>query len=340
MNEEYFYEVIKDKVIDWSEIVINLFEHCNMSCVFCPQDHSNKTGLSREAILRKVGPVVDYINKNPYKEFHLHIMGGELFQDELINQGYIEIYSEFIDQIKQHVSTDKKLLFNFITNLVYENVDAVISFANKHNLKLTISYDLAGRFNAAQFDLYKINVEKFKPYIKYVSLVITKQNITKLLQGDPYHDYLYDNFTMTWDHLLPGHNSLKVMMPSESELYSFYTTLIDKYPNTVNVEAFVGSAPNNKMSCTRGSSFTILFDDTIPKGCSGSVLMRNNSTKDLESTIIIQKFIKERDCFGCEYYQKCGFSCFIRSDYKDLVRDLDDCVFRKSFKYFELKLEK
>lgn len=340
MKEDYFYEVIKDKVIDWAEVVVNLFEHCNMSCVFCPQDHNNRIGQSKEAILRKVGPIVNYINNNSYKEFHLHVMGGELFQDELIEQGYIDIYSEFIEQIQQQVAKDKQLHFNFITNLVYDDINSVIGFVNKHKLKMTISYDLAGRFNPAQFALFKKNVEVFKPYIKYVSLVITKQNVAKLIQGDEYHDYLYNNFTMTWDHLLPGHNSLKVMMPAESELYAFYKLLIDKYPKTVNVEAFLGDAPNNKMACTRGSSYTIMFDDTVPKGCSGSVLMKNNATKDLESTIIIQKFIKERDCFGCEYYQKCGFSCFIRSDYKDLVRDLDDCVFRKSFKYVELKLEK
>lgn len=339
MSDEVFYKVIQDKVIDWAEVVVNLFEHCNMSCVFCPQAHDSRVGQTREDILRKVDPVVKYVNSSPYKEYHFHIMGGELFQDELIEKGFMDVYQEFIDQVTAKSDPSKTLIFNFITNLVYERIDDVIAFADKNKLQMSVSYDLAGRFTSAQFEVFKRNVEKFKPYIRHISLVITKQNIARLLKGDPYHDYLYDNFTMTWDHLLPGHNTLKQMMPAESELYDFYKILIDKYPKTVNVESFLGSAPNNKMACTRGSSFTVLFDDSIPKGCSGSVLMRNNGTPNLESTVIIQNFMKERNCFTCEYYQKCGFSCFIRSDYKDLVKDLDECVFKKSFDYAKDKLE-
>jgi hypothetical protein len=262
-----------------------------------------------------------------------------LFQDELIENGFMDIYQEFVDQLRAQCDPGKKLIFNFITNLVFNEVDTVANFAKKNDFQMSVSYDLAGRFNLNQFEVFKRNMEVFKPYVRHISLVITKQNIANLLKGDKYHDYLYDNFTMTWDHLLPGHNSLKVMMPSESELYAFYTTLIDKYPKTVNVESFTGSAPNNKMACTRGSSFTIMYDDTVPKGCSGSVLMRNNTTQNLEGTVIIENFMKERNCFTCEFYQKCGFSCFIRSDYKDLVKDLDECVFKKAFKYAEATME-
>ena len=340
MSDEFFYGVIKDKVIDWSEIVVNFFEHCNMSCVFCPQDHNSRVGLSREEILKKVDPVCNWIVNNKNKEFHLHVMGGELFQDELIDQGFIEYYGEFIEQVRNKVPKDKVLIFNFVTNLVNDRMDQVIQFCQKYNLTMSVSYDLAGRFNPAQFEIFKQNIELFKPYIKLISLVITKQNIANLLKGDDYHDYLYNNFTMTWDHLLPGHNALKVMMPKESELYEFYKILIDKYPKTMNVESFLGTAPNNKMACTRGSSFTIMYDNTSPKGCSGSVLMKNNVTSNLEGTAIIQNFMNERNCFTCEFYQKCGFSCFISSDYKELTKDLDECVFKKSFKYVQMKLEK
>lgn len=340
MADEFFYDVIKDKVIDWAEVVVNFFEHCNMSCVFCPQDHSSRVGLSKEEILRKVRPVCNWITNNTHKEFHLHVMGGELFQDELIDQGYMDIYGEFIEQVRAGVPEDKVLVFNFITNLVNNRMVEIVRFCEKYNLQMSVSYDLAGRFNPAQYEIFKRNIEVFKPYIRHISLVITKQNIARLIAGDEYHDYLYENFTMTWDHLLPGHNALKVMMPKESELYEFYKILIDKYPRTVNVESFLGTAPNNKMACTRGSSFTVMYDDTIPKGCSGSILLKNNNTPNLEGTVIIQNFMNERNCFTCEFYQKCGFSCFIRSDYKDLTKDLDECVFKKAFKYAHIKLEK
>ncbi len=339
MSDELFYGVIKDKVIDWAEVVVNFFEHCNMSCVFCPQNHDNRIGQSKEEILQKVQPIADWINSRNNKEFHLHIMGGELFQDELIEQGYLDTYGQFIEEVNK-LCPSKTLIFNFVTNLVLDKVDDLIEFNKKYNLKMSVSYDPAGRFNPSQFEIFKRNIEKFKPYVRYISLVITKQNISKLISGDSYHDYLYENFTMTWDHLLPGHNALKVMMPKESELYEFYKLLMDKYPRTVNVESFLGTAPTNRMSCTRGSSFTIMYDNTVPKGCSGSILMKNNMTKNLEGTAIIQNFINERNCFTCEFYQNCSFSCFISSDYKDLTKDLDECVFKKAFKYAQIKLEK
>lgn len=337
MKKELFYEIISEKVIDWAEVVVNLFEHCNMSCVFCPQNHNNREGQSKKEILEKVEDISRWIKQTNYKEYHLHIMGGELFQDELIDSGYIQIYDDFISKIKEQ-TPGKNLIFNFITNLVNNRMTELVNFCDRNSLQMSVSYDMAGRFNNSQFELFKKNIEIFKPYVRHISLVITKQNIQKLISGDSYHDYLYKNFTMTWDHLLPGHNSLKIMMPTESELFQFYKLLVDRYPNTVNVESFLDSAPNNKMSCTRGSSFTIMYDGTIPKGCSGSILMKNNKTENLESSKIVENFLNEHDCFSCEFYQKCNFTCFIRSDYKDLVKDLDECVFKKTFKYAKVKI--
>jgi len=340
MSDEIFYEVIKDKIIDWAEVVCVLFEHCNLTCVFCPQDHNSRAYQTPIDILLKVDPIVKFINSRSVSDYHIHIMGGELFQDELVEQGFLDVYSEMINQIKSKVNPGKNLIFNFLTNLVYErNVDKVLDFYIQHDLKVPVSYDPSGRFNAEQLAIFKRNIEVFKPYVRHISLVLSKQNIDKVLKGDDYYDYLYDNFNMTWDHFLPGQTGMKAMMPKESELFAFYKLTIDRYPNTVNTRAFLKDSKPDSMSCTRGSSFTILHDNTIPKGCSGAVFMKDHKTDNLEGTQIVENFIKERSCFSCEYYKRCSFSCFVSSDYKEMTKDLDECVFKKIFRYADGTLE-
>ena len=337
-DENFFYELLKDKVIDYTEVVVLLFEHCNMSCVFCPQDHDSLVGATRDDILYKATKIVDFINNNKKTDVSLHIMGGELFQDKFVNEGFINHYQEFIDVIKNGVNKDKNLNFYFVTNLVYDCIDEVIKFCDYNNLKLNVSYDLAGRFNNNQLEIFKKNIVKIKDYVNVISLVITKQNIDRLKNGDSVFEYLYENFTCDWDQLLPGKNFNHQLMPKQSELFDFYKLLIDKYPNCNNVKYFL-SKERHSMACTRGSNFTIMSDNTIPKGCSGKVLLVNASTENLGDTKIIQFFMKEHDCLSCEYYSRCGFTCFIKNDYKNLVRDMKECVFKETYKYAESKFE-
>src|SRR6056300_624573 len=106
MNER-IYELIDQKVIDYAEIVVILFENCNLKCVFCPQAHDSNENTSRESILSKVDYISNWINNNnKTKYFKLHIMGGEVFQDKYILDGHLDIYNEFIKEVRANV-TDK-----------------------------------------------------------------------------------------------------------------------------------------------------------------------------------------------------------------------------------------
>ncbi len=160
LKDEDFYNLVNKKIVKHSELVVLFFEDCNLNCIFCPQNHTSKIGADRDSILAKVSGIVNYINNNPSLDFYLHIMGGELFQDKFIEKDFLIYYGEFIDLIKNQVQPNKKLHFCFITNLVYNNIDAVISFCEKYNLKISVSYDMNGRFNTNQLNLFKENVEK------------------------------------------------------------------------------------------------------------------------------------------------------------------------------------
>lgn len=332
------YELIDKKIIDYAELVICLFDHCNLKCVFCPQDHTNTQGASEKEILSKVSGIVEWINNNKRsKYFKLHIMGGEIFQDIWIQKQFLSIYQKFIDEIKSKVDSEKTLVFNFVTNLVFIETKKVSDFLEENNLKISVSYDSHGRFTNTQFDIFKNNIEIFKDKIEMISLVMTKQNIEAVIKGDSYFDYLYNNFKCDWDSFLPSVSVSETLMPKESDLLKFYKHLVDNYPSCLNISYFTENSRENRMSCTRGNSYTVMYDGTNPAGCSGSVLLRDGNTKNLGSTIIIQKFFDQYNCFECEYFKKCPFTCFIKNDYKKIVRDVGECVFKETFKYVEIK---
>ena len=337
-------ELIKTKIIDYAEIIVILFEHCNLRCTFCSQNHETLENTEKEKILSKVQYISDWINNNnKTKCFKLHIMGGEVFQDALTTKGYLEIYQEFIDQINDKVvDKNKQIVYNFITNLVFENTQPLLDFLDKNNLKISISYDSTGRFSPKDFTTFKRNVEIFKHKIEMVSCVMSAPSMKKVISGDDYFDYLYQNFTINWDSLWPvsGDKIDRYLMPKESELFEFYKTLVDRYPECSNIEHFVDKKKQAmKMTCTRGNNTTILQDNTVPRGCSATAYVKDSKTKDLGTDEVVIKFFNKHNCFQCEYFQRCPFTCFVKADYKNLVEDLNECVFKKTFRYADEKFK-
>jgi len=335
-----FYNIINSKVVDHSEIVLILFDHCNLSCAFCPQEHDDMTGSTEEEIMKKVPLVVDFINNNRRsKEFYIHTMGGELFQDYWIEKGYLDIYQKFIDEVIEKVDKDKKVIFNFVTNLIFTQTEKIFNFLEKNNLNISSSYDMAGRFNSETLNVFKNNFQIFKDKIKTVNVVLTKQNIQSLMRGDDFFDHIYQNCVIDFDSFLPAGKTEtnKFQMPSEKNTFEFYKLLVDKYPNVLNVASFVGKEKQNKMTCTRGNNFTVLKNNFIPEGCSGSVFLADRKSDEVGSPKIIQNFIEKYNCFSCEYYQKCSFTCFIKHDFKFIEEDMNTCLYKEVFKYVDDK---
>ena len=164
---------------------------------------------------------------------------------------------------------------------------------------------------------------------------MTRQTMIAITEGDEYYDYLYSNFKCDWDSFLPSVEKSQFLMPKESESLAFYKKLVKDYPKCINIRPFVDNTTQNKMSCTRGNSYTVLYDNTNPAGCSGSALVRDSKTEveDLGSTKIVNNFMEKYNCFSCEFFQRCPFTCFIKQDYKFLVDDEAQCVFKSTFEY-------
>lgn len=331
------YSVINQKVIDYAEIIVILFEHCNLRCAMCPQNHETFENTEKEKILSKVDYVSDWINNHQKsKYFKIHIMGGEVFEDIFVEKGYLDIYQEFIDRVNSNIiDKDKEVVHNFVTNLVFTNTQPVLEFLDKNDLKVSTSYDSTGRFSPRDLEIFKQNIELFKDKISMVACVMTAPTMKAVIKGDDYFDYLYQNFLIDWDSLWPtkGTKVDRTLMPKESETYEFYKTLVDRYPKCLNVEHFVTDKPSMKMTCTRGNNTTILQDNSVPKGCSGAAYLKDGKTEDLASDKILINFFEKYNCFECEFFQRCPFTCFIKADYKYIEEDLDECVFKKTFRY-------
>lgn len=335
-----FYNVIDNKVVDYCEIVCCLFEHCNFNCVFCPQNHSSIKGANKDDIMAKAPIIAKYINNNKRSRyFSIHIMGGELFQDKWIDDGFLNIYEDFINEIKAQVITDKQVIYNFVTNLAFTRRTEMMYFIERNHLKMSISYDPHGRFNQAQKKIFLENLQMFRHQIRMVSCVMTKNSMKSIIEGDEIFDNLYELYPVDFDHLLPstGTKADRTLMPKESEVLEFYKVLVDRYPNCINILPFTNGKQQNKMTCTRGNSLTIMPDGSIPEGCSGSVLLQDYNTPDLGGTKIIENWVQKYNCFECKYFQRCPMSCFIKADFKHIEEDLDDCVFRQTFKYRDEK---
>ena len=77
-------DIIKSKVPDYAEIEVFFFEQCNLRCIHCFQDHESTVGMSKENILAKTDIIEDFFKRTTKTEVVLNIMGGELFQDNLL----------------------------------------------------------------------------------------------------------------------------------------------------------------------------------------------------------------------------------------------------------------
>lgn len=337
MESDLALNLISSKLVGFREVVLPLFENCNLNCVFCPQQHDSTIGLSRNEIFSKVEIIAKYANENTSDSIHLHIMGGELFQDHLIQTGFIAIYEEFMALVREKISNPERLVFNFVTNLVTENIEEVKKFCIKNNLRISVSYDPSGRFSNENLQLFKRNIDFMQNHIRMISCVITRPNIQRILVGDTLFEKLYNRHDVDWDPLLPSLQNSAQLMPKESELLEFLKYLVDRYPKCINLENFFATNPQQKMRCTRGRSLTIMPNNQIPMGCSGSLFLKESKTENLGSNEIINKFLQKFDCLTCSYYSKCSFTCFIKQDYKRLIEDVSGCVYKEVFNYIEQK---
>lgn len=342
--------MIAEKIIDKrkrteaGEIIVTLFEFCNLNCVFCNQDHSSIVGF--DTILEKKQTTIDVINllktsKNK-DNFSINIMGGELFEDKIPDKLF-EDYKELILSLKSWGEINETPIdVTLVTNFVWTNKQRVLKLIEETSVSLGTSYDPAGRFNPDTLAIYEKNVKDFKDHIKLVNVILTKQNIDKFLKNQvPFFDYIYENFEVYFDHYTPE-NNVNVVLPKDVDLKAMALHMYERWPNAYPYKNYVLKTKKN-MTCM--DTYTIMPDGRYGK-C--DILLAPSKPEKVipikfhkieTKTELEQKWFDNYNCLECDQFYRCSLGCFL-SNHINSSRTQETCWLKEVYDYIDSKENK
>jgi hypothetical protein len=312
------------------EIIVTLFEFCDLSCLFCNQDHNSILGV--DTIVDKFEQIKLSIEKLIPKgktEFSIHVMGGEVFSDMLDDKVYDD-YIKLVDKIRNYgIEKNIPISISFITNFIWTKTERVQQFIEKTNVDLMTSYDPSGRFNKNTLEIFKNNVMNFKTHIATVNIVLTKPSINKFLNNQiPFFDYLYENIETYFDYYGPEKNQ-HFLLPTDIELRDFMIYLVNNWPKSMPVKDFF-SKSKQKMTCM--DTYTVM-----PTGKWGGCGHFENIEKIIPIKMVTeQAWIDNYNCFECEHFQRCSLGCFM-SNHVNGMRTQHECWLKEVYDYINLK---
>jgi radical SAM protein with 4Fe4S-binding SPASM domain len=316
------------------ELIIFLFELCNLNCQMCYQDHDSIIGM--DTIVERfdaVSKAIDGLIAKGKTAISINLMGGELFADNIKD----EIFSDYvilIQKIKSY-AMEKNIPINFqiVTNLIWEKTERVKTLLDKVELPIATSWDPVGRFNTSTLKIFKKNIVEFKDYISQVGVVMTKPTIKEFLKSTPeLFEYIYNNFTVVFDHYTPDgkENHIEHLLPTDVLLRDFYKFMVDNWPLCY---PFSETLNNNKQ----------------PMFCMGTVnVMPENKvtscqTYDNVKEVVVhfgklqkhkEEWFEDYDCVSCKYMQRCSFGCFLNNHNKK-SRTQKECWLKEVYDYIE-----
>jgi len=306
------------------ELIVVLFEKCNLSCQMCPQKHNDSSGIDKvREKSQSIKKSIDALKLKGKTSLVINLMGGELFQDDLPDSIFTD-YLYLIEDIRKY---SEEISFSvdihISSNLVWNKTTRVKNFLDESNIKITASYDPAGRFNLITFEKFKDNVIRFKEYISQIGVVMTKPSIDLFFKKQtPFFDYLYENFEIVFDHYSPeaigylGINDIKngmktvdKLLPSDVTLRDFYKFMYDNWPKCFPFVELSDKEPQ-PMSCM--ATVTITPESAITSCEKYDVDNKVTPVKIIFGKLDKMKdtWFEDYDCFSCEHMQRCSMGCY------------------------------
>lgn len=310
------------------EKYVYLTEQCNLSCVFCWQDHNKQTDTAK--MLTTLKNIFDECVTQPTL---YNIMGGEIFADYISD----DVLYYFLQG-----SEDVNKVYNWLTNLIIDVVrfEVFLNLAPSNYIWST-SYDPCGRFNPEQRLLFIDNLSylKSKKIVPHtISIVLTNQNIDAIINGDSTFEWLYANgFNLFFDFLSPITNGFNALFPTESKIEAFFKFLIVDFPKCGPINEWHALIPQ-KASCR--NSEIIGFDGTNTN-C-GNTDVKTNSNLipliDLQANTLQVSYVEKRGCFTCDFYDVCPLGCFLNHQVAGYM-DLPDgqCGYRNVLSFIKTR---
>jgi len=334
------------------EMIVVLFEQCDLSCQSCYQDHDSTLGIDtvREKFII-IQKSLDTLKERGKTSVSINFMGGELFSDRLPDSIFDD-YLYLIENTRLYAkSIDMPIKISIPTNMIWKEKERVYNFLLKSDIILMASYDPAGSFNPRTFELFKQNILEFTDHITQIGVVMTKPNIKKFMSNNvPFFDYLYENFQVCFDHYTHSEKakiSPEILMPSDTELRDFYKYMIQNYPKAYPFSETMDKN-SQPMFCMR--TVYVFPDDSF--GSCGSVeklispsLKREgkkiiNILKKPEVSPIEKKieanWYKQYDCLSCEHMRRCSMGCFLNNHFYS-TRTKEACWLKEVYDYVDEK---
>lgn len=327
------------------EISIYFFENCNLRCAFCWQDHESPVGL--DTVREKVSSIEEYFKEEKRDAVSFAMMGGELFADKIFDKKLLDDFKYVTDKIKElSIKYNKTVTISWVTNLVTTKLGMIRELVNHGrnlglNVEVSTSYDFAGRFNINQFLMFKTNVELMWDEIRTFSLTLTRANCKHFLEKkDPFFDYLYEKGAYFYfDYYMPDQLADR-QCPTDAMLFEVFKKGIAEYPNIDPWKSWIRNR-ENYASCR---SSRMINPDNTRSNCGAMVIAQNEQAADKiytvklhnkSNAVIENHFLEKYNCISCEFVDRCSFGCFMQHASTKFTEELDECVYKKTFKLID-----
>lgn len=337
-------DILSDKKPDVAEIELTLFENCDISCAFCAHEKDSIEGMSRSEILSKTEVIRDFIAqvKDDSKFINLHILGGELFQDRLLDDDHmLESYKLLVDNYsKLCTELQVKPRIIFVSGFHFKNKEKVKDFITHikniaNDISFIVSYDLHGR---PKSKFLKDNLIYLNEHISNVNMVMTNKTLEKMMtKSDSMFDFLYQEFPIFIDEFLPDKQT-EYLIPSDTLILDWLKFIKTEYPKlmpwhfSVNLiekgelntpVQFAGSTVNKCTVLPNNKVTNYLWERHKAEYFKGNVNYEDN-------TEMLFNFVMENNCLSCEYYKVCPLRCPVAWSWENRER-AEGCVNKKFF---------
>jgi len=337
--------ILESKRPNIAEVELTLFENCDINCSFCHHDKKSVVGLKASEMLKKVDIIEQFFKdrRGTVEFMQINIVGGELFQDRLLEDDYIAFYFKIAEEIKILARRyDYNLHIVWVSNFLFSDYKKIQDFMSllafkKIKSSLIVSYDFSGRpTNKKYFD----NIKFLAKYISSINIVATQPSIEDMMKcDDEFFEYLYKNFSIYIDDYIPD-NIENDLTPKDSLMLKFYEFLFNTYPNIVNVSELVNNE-TNPMGCLSLNKITIFPDDSVSnckwqryKPEDFETYKHMKAVEYQDNAPQMQRHLEHFNCLSCEFYNRCKFRCYTQWDYiNEGIHDVKGCWINTFFKY-------
>ena len=335
--------LLESKRPNIAEVELTLFENCDINCSFCHHDKSSIVGLDVGSMLSKVDIIEAFFRDRvgTISFMQINIVGGELFQDRLVESGFLDHYKVIAEKINGlAIKYNYDLNIVWVSNFLFSDSSKISQFLSEvesFNIKtsMILSYDFYGRPTSK---IYYRNIRDMFTYISSVNIVATVDTIKYMMTNsiEYFAMILYNKIPVYIDDYIPD-NISDDLTPPDSLMLKFYKFLLSNYPNIVNISELVNNE-TNPMGCLSLNKVTI-FPDNSTSNCKwGRYEPKNfktyeNSEVDYnDNAPQMQRHVDYYGCLSCEFYSRCKFRCFTQWDFINPdVMDYDGCWIKSFF---------